>query len=233
VYARSDRHYVKKYEEDTNLDCHILLDVSRSMGYGSGSVTKLEYASFLTASLAYLMHRQRDAVGMMAFDERIVEVLPARARPGHLHAILVALERLRPGDRTDVSKPLRALAEALVKRGMVILISDLFDEPARVIEGLKHFRFKGTDVIVFHVMDRAELTFPFERASRFRDLESNEEVMAVPALVRDDYLEEVRQLQERYKKELQVVGIDYCLLDSSQPLDFALLQYLSTRRKSM
>jgi uncharacterized protein (DUF58 family) len=233
VYARSDRHYVKKCEEDTNLDCHLLLDVSRSMGYASGTVSKLEYASYLTASLAYLMQRQRDAVGLMAFDERIVEVLPARARPGHLHAILVALERLKPGERTDVSKPLHALAEALVKRGMVILISDLLDDPDRVIEGLKHFRFKGTDVIVFHVMDHAELTFPFERAARFRDLESDEEVTAIPALVREQYLQEIKDLQEQYKKELNVVGIDYCLLDTSEPLDFALLQYLSTRRKSM
>jgi uncharacterized protein (DUF58 family) len=233
VYARSDRHYVKKYEEDTNLDCHLLLDVSRSMGYGSGTVTKLEYASYLTAALAYLMQRQRDAVGLMLFDERIVDVLPARTRSGHFHSILLALERVQPGQRTDVSQPLHLLAEALGKRGMVILVSDLFDEPERVIDGLKHFRFKGTDVIVFHVLDHAELTFPFERATRFRDLESDDEVMAVPSLVREQYLREIQGLVDKYKKELQVVGIDYCLLDTSQPLDFALMQYLSTRRKSM
>jgi uncharacterized protein (DUF58 family) len=233
VYARSDRHYVKKYEEDTNLDCHLLLDVSRSMGYGSTGVTKLEYASYLTAALAYLMNRQRDAVGLIAFDERIVELLPARARPGHLTAILVALQRLEVGRRTDVSKPLQLLAQAVVKRGMVILISDLFDDAERVIEGLRHFRFKGTDVIVFHVLDHAELTFPFERAARFRDLESEDEVMAVPSLVREQYLKEVNDLIARYKRELRMVGIDYCLLDTSKPLDIALLQFLSTRRRSM
>ena len=232
VYARSDRHYVKKFEEETNLDCHLLLDVSASMGYGSHGVTKLEYASYLAASLGYLMSRQRDAVGFMAFDDRIVRMLPASARPGHLRALLVELEQVRLGERTDCSKPLHQLAEALVKRGLVIFISDLLDEPDRVIEGLKHFRFKGTEVIVFHVLDRDELTFPFDRATKFRDLESADEVIAVPALVREQYLREINGLIDLYKRELQVVGIDYCLLDTSRPLDFALMSYLSTRGRT-
>lgn len=232
VYARSDRYYVKKFEEETNLDCHLLLDVSASMGYGSSGVTKLQYGSFLAAALGYLMHRQRDAVGFMAFDDRIAHMLPASARPGHLRSLLVALERLQLGERTNVSKPLHQLADALVKRGMVILISDLLDDPDSVIEGLKHFRFKGTDVIVFHVLDKDELTFPFERATRFHDMETEDEVMAVPAIVRDHYLKEIEGLIELYRRELGVAGIDYCLLDTSQPLDFALMSYLSTRRRS-
>src|SRR5512140_1369914 len=125
VYARSDRHYVKKFEEETNLDCHVMLDVSGSMDYGSRGMTKFEYGACLAASLGYLMNRQRDAVGLMAFDERIVSMLPASARPGHLRAMLVTLDRLKPGNRTDVSKPLHQLADALTKRGMVVLISDL------------------------------------------------------------------------------------------------------------
>lgn len=231
VYARSDRHYVKKYEEETNLGCHIMLDVSASMGYGSPGMTKLEYGSCLAASLAYLMNRQRDAVGLTAFDDRIVTMLPASARPGHLRGVLVTLDRLRLGRQTDVSKPLHQLAESLSKRGMVVLISDLLDDPERVIRGLKHFQFRGTDVIVFHVLHVDEVSFPFERATRFQDLETDRQVTAVPVVVRDHYLTAMRELIDRYRRELGAVGIDYHLLDTSQPLELALLAYLSTRSR--
>ena len=231
VYARSDRHYVKKFEEETNLGCHIMLDVSASMGYGAGAMTKLEYGSCLAASLAYLMNRQRDAVGLTTFDDRVVSMLPASARPGHLRSVLLTLDRVTLGRQTNVSKPLHQLAESLSKRGMVVLISDLLDDPERVIRGLKHFQFRGTDVIVFQVLDRDEIEFPFERATRFEDLETNEEVTAVPVMVREHYLKAIRGLVERYRRELGAVGIDYHLLDTSQPLELALLAYLSTRSR--
>jgi uncharacterized protein (DUF58 family) len=231
VYARSDRHYVKKYEEETNLGCHLMLDISASMGYSSGGMTKLEYASCLAGSLAYLMNRQRDAVGLTAFDDRIVTMLPASARPGHLRAVLVTLDRLTLGKETNVSKPLHQLAESLSKRGMVVLISDLIDDPERVIRGLKHFQFRGTDVIVFHVLDSDEIHFPFERTTRFEDLETADSVTAVPVIVREHYLKEMQGLIERYRRELGAVGIDYHLLDTSQPLELALLAYLSTRSR--
>ena len=233
VYARSDRYYVKKFEEETNLDCHVMLDVSGSMGYGSGAMTKFEYGACLAASLAYLMNRQRDAIGLMAFDDRIVSMLPAGARPGHLRNILVMLDRLALGKETNVSKPLHQLCDALTKRGMVVLISDLLDDPAAVIRGLKHFQFRGCDVIVFHVLDRDELEFPFERATRFEDLETTDEVMAVPGLVRAHYLEAIGGLIDRYRRELGAAGIDYTLLPTSQPLEMALLSYLSTRSKAL
>ena len=233
VYARSDRYYVKKFEEETNLDCHVMLDVSGSMGYGSGAMTKFEYGACLAASLAYLMNRQRDAIGLMAFDDRIVSMLPAGARPGHLRNILVMLDRLALGKETNVSKPLHQLCDALTKRGMVVLISDLLDDPAAVIRGLKHFQFRGCDVIVFHVLDRDELEFPFERATRFEDLETTDEVMAVPGLVRAHYLEAIGGLIERYRREFGAAGIDYTLLPTSQPLELALLSYLSTRSRAL
>jgi uncharacterized protein (DUF58 family) len=233
VYARSDRYYVKKFEEETNLDCHLLLDVSGSMAYGSAGLTKLEYGSCLAASIAYLVNRQRDAVGLMAFDERIVDILPARARPGHLRALLVALERLRPGTRTDVSKPLHQLAESLTKRGMVVLISDLLDDPEAVIRGVRHFQYRGTDVIVFQILDPDELDFPFERASRFEDLETGEEVMAVPGLVRQQYRRAVGDLVDRYRRELGAAGIDYQLLRTTDPLELALMAYLSSRARTL
>jgi len=233
VYARSDRYYVKKFEEETNLDCHLILDVSGSMGYGSSGLTKLDYGSVLAASIAYLMNRQRDAVGLMAFDDRIVDMLPASARPGHLRMILIALDRLRLGKATDVSKPLHQLASSLTKRGIVVLISDLLDEPDSVIRGLKHFRFRGSDVIVFHVLDPDEIDFPFERATRFEDLESSEEIMAVPGLVREHYRREISRLIDRYRQELGAAGIDYQLLRTTDPLELALLSYLSTRGRTL
>jgi uncharacterized protein (DUF58 family) len=232
VYARSDRHYVKKFEEETNLNCHVMLDISGSMAYGSRGITKYEYGQCLAASLAYLMNRQRDAAGLAAFDERIVTMLPASARPGHLNAILVTLDRLELGTETNVSKPLHQLADSLSKRGMVVLISDLLDDPERVIRGLKHFRFRGTDVIVFHLLDPDELAFPFERATRFEDMETQDEVLAVPVVVRDHYLKAIGALIERYKRELGAAGIDYQLLTTDQPLELALLAYLSTRGRT-
>jgi uncharacterized protein (DUF58 family) len=233
VYARSDRHYVKKFEDETNLDCHLMIDVSGSMAYGSRGITKFEYAACLAASLAYLMNRQRDAVGLTAFDERIVGMLPASARSGHLRSILLTLDRLTIGRATDVSKPLHQLADSLSKRGMVVLISDLLDDPDAVIRGLKHFQFRGTDVIVFHVLDPDELEFPFERPTRFEDLETEEEVMAVPSVVRSHYLQAMGEFIERYRRELGGCGIDYQLLDTKQPLELALLAYLSTRARSL
>jgi uncharacterized protein (DUF58 family) len=231
VYARSDRHFVKKYEEETNLTCHLLIDVSASMGYASGPITKLQYASYLTGALAYLMHRQRDAFGLIAFDDSIAALLPASARSGHLRTVLLALERLEMGTRTNVAKPLHDLAAAVRKRGMVVLVSDLLDDPVSVLDGLKHFRYRGTDVIVFHILDPYELKFPFEHAARFRDMETQEEVMAVPGSVRADYLERMQARIDFYRRELGLAGIDYCQLETSQPLELGLMAYLMTRRR--
>jgi uncharacterized protein (DUF58 family) len=232
VFARTDRHYVKKFEEETNLECHLLLDVSGSMAYkGTAPMSKMEYGSVLAASLAFLMNRQRDATGLIAFDDHIVFRLPAGARPGHLHALLLGLEDLRPGTSSNVGRPLHQLAEALVKRSMVVLISDLLDDPEPVIKGLKHLRFRGSDVVVFQVLDPNELTFPFRGASRFKDVESAAEVTADPAAIRSAYLRELAGLTLKFDRELRGAGIDYVQLDTSQPLDFALLAYLSARSR--
>jgi uncharacterized protein (DUF58 family) len=232
VYARSDRHYVKKFEEETNLECHILLDQSASMSYRGGApMTKLEYGSVLAASLAFLMQRQRDATGLIAFDEKIRFRLPASGRPGHLHALLLALERLQPGEKSNVGRPLHQLAEALLKRSLVVLISDLLDDPEPAIKGLRHLKFRGTDVVVFQVLDPNELTFPFRGAAKFRDLETAQEVVAEPAKARKEYLRELAGLTLQYDRELRGAGIDYVQLDTSQPLDFALLTYLSARSR--
>jgi len=232
VYARTDRHYVKKFEEETNLECHLLLDQSASMAYrGAAPMSKLEYGSVLAASLAFLMNRQRDATGLITFDEQIRFRLPAAARPGHVHAILLALERIQAGLRSDVARPLHQLAEALLKRSLVVVISDLLDDPDPVIKGLRHLKFRGTDVVVFQLLDPNELTFPFKGAAKFTDIETSEEVLADPARSRTEYLRELARLTLRYDRELRGAGIDYVQIDTSQPLDFALLTYLSARSR--
>jgi uncharacterized protein (DUF58 family) len=233
VYARSDKYYVKKFEAETNLECTILLDTSASMGYGSGALTKLHYGSCLAAAIAWLVSGQRDAVGLTAFDERIHLRIPPRARPGHLHTLLIALERLRASSRSDVAKPLQQLADALAKRGLVVLVSDLLDDPEAVVKGLKYLHARGMDVVVFHVLDHAELTFPFEQATTFRDMESAEEVLAVPAAVRSHYLEQLEALKAVYARDLRATGIDYTLVSTATPLDAALLTYLQARGRRM
>jgi len=232
VFARSDRYYVKKFEEETNLDCQLMIDVSGSMAYGSRGITKFEYAACVAASLGYLMNRQRDGVGLTAFDDRIVAALPPSTRSGHLRNLLITLNRLTPGNRTNVSKPLHRLADSMNRRGMVVLISDLLDDAEAIIRGLKHFQYRGSDVLVFQILDPDELEFPFDRATRFEDLETSEEVMAVPGLVRSHYLEQISGLIERYRSELGGAGIDYQLLSTKQPLEMALLAYLSTRSRT-
>ena len=175
--------------------------------------------------------RNWEATGLIAFDDRIAFRLPAGARPAHLHALLLALDRMRPGARSDVGRPLHQLADALMKRSLVVLISDLLDDPGPVIKGLKHLKFRGSDVIVFQVLDPNELTFPFQGPSKFRDLESAEEVTAEPSSIRTAYLGELAGLTSRYERELRGTGIDYVQLDTSRPLDFALLAYLSARSR--
>jgi uncharacterized protein (DUF58 family) len=194
-------------------------------------MSKLAYGSVLAGSLAFLMNRQRDAASLIAFDDKIAFRLPAGARRGHLHSLLIALERLEPGRRSDPGRPLQQLAEALVRRSLVVLISDLLDEPEPIIKGLRHLKSRGNDVIVFQVLDPNELTFPFLGSSRFKDVESADEVTAEPASIRSAYLQALEGLRARYERELRSAGIDYRLLDTSKPLDFALLGYLAARAR--
>jgi len=232
VYAKTDKYYVKKFEAETNLDCNILVDTSASMAFGT-PLPKLEYGACLAAAIAWLVNGQRDAVGLTTFDEKIVLRLPPRARSSQLHTVLLALERLQPGARSDVAKPLRQLADTLQKRGLVVLISDLLDEPSAVVTGLRYLRARGMEVIVFHVLDQAELTFPFQHTATFRDLESAEEVLAVPQAVRAHYLEQINGLTQQYQKELRAAGVDYQLVPTSMPLDAALLRYLNARGRRL
>ncbi|RMD92413.1 MAG: DUF58 domain-containing protein [Calditrichaeota bacterium] len=229
VYGRTDRYYVKSFEEETNLHCHILLDVSASMNYRSDGLSKLEYASYLAASLGYLMFQQKDGVGLMTFDKEIRQLIPARNKRGHLLSILRILENIQASHSTDFSLPLHQMAENLRKKGMVILISDLIDDPQAILAGLQHFRFQGHDVLVFHIMDDTELTFPFKNATKFLDMEGSKQITTIPRLIRETYLKNLNKHIEALKKGCGQHNIEYQLLNTSKPLDFALFTFLAVR----
>jgi uncharacterized protein (DUF58 family) len=232
LYARTGEYFIKQYQDETNVRCHILLDCSASMGYGSDTITKWEYARTLASALSYFMFGQKDAVGLTAFDDKIRQYLPSRYRRGHLMQILRALAHLNPGAGTQLARPISDLAFNLNRKSLAIVISDLLDDEASVVKGLQHLRFKGNDVIVFHVMDHAELTFPFERISEFEDPESHETVAAAPQAVRESYLAELEKFCGFYRQNCRASGIDYCLLNTAEPLEIALSSYLSKRAKS-
>jgi len=231
LYGKTDRYYVKQFEEETNLSCHIVLDKSASMNYGSGKLTKLQYGSYLAASLAYFMMMQRDATGLVLFDTEIRTLLPARSRMPHLHRMLSELENLRPAGETHHGKPLHDLAEGIKKRGLIVLISDLYDEPADVLSGLQHFKFLGSDVIVFHLMDRTEMDFPFDRVTEFLDPETGERILTAPDSVRKHYLAELDRFFGAYRQGCAELKVDYNLFDTSTPLELALSEYLFQRSR--
>jgi uncharacterized protein (DUF58 family) len=232
LFARSGEHYVKQYEEETNVRCNIMVDCSASMGYGSGNVSKLEYAKTLASALAYFMTKQRDAVGLVTFDHKVKDYLPSRYRQGHLMRILRTLAKATLGQQTNLSRPISDTAFSFQRKGLIILISDLLDDPEIIVKDLQHLRFKGNDVIVFHTMDAAELTFPFDRYAEFEDIESHERLRAAPHVVRKVYLQELDNFCDYYRKNCRRSGIDYALLNTSEPLNTALSTYLTKRAKS-
>lgn len=230
LLARTERLYVKQYEEETNMRVQILLDTSGSMDYRhTGGITKLEYASYLTAVLAYLMVRQQDSVGLTAFDTAIRLDMPARSSPHHFHEMMQQLEAIRPGGETRIADTLHRLANRSQRRGLIVLVSDLYDEPEEVIRALHHFRHRRHEVIVFHVFDKAELEFPFGDLMSFHDLETDERLQVDPAFVRATYLEEIQKFVETYRRACVDSSIDYVLTDSTVPYDFMLSQYLARR----
>ena len=231
LYARTDRYYIKQYEADTNANLAIMLDVSKSMGFKSGEVSKLQYASFLAASLAYLSHRQRDRVGIMTFDEDVVAHVPPSAK--HFNVVLQTLDRSRAEKPGRLLAMLDKLAEHFKRRSIVVLISDLYENPADLLESLKPYRSLGNDLVVFHILDRAEITFPYNEASRFQDLESAEEVPVVPEVFAEQYRQMIKEHIATLTAKCSESRIDYLQLTTDQPLDEALFYYLGNRERLM
>ena len=231
VYARSDRYYIKQYEEETNLTATILVDGSESMKYRSSQElpSKLDYASYVAASLSYLILRQRDAVGLVTFDDEIRQFIPPASSPSHRNLIIDGLMQIEPRQRTSLGPVLHAMAERVRRKGLVIIISDLLDDPARILSGLRHFRHRKHEVIVFHVLDVAERTFPFDSMTRFNGLEALGEVVCDPGALRRAYLDELDEFVGQIRHGCRTDRIDYVPLDTSVPLDVALTSYLATR----
>ena len=232
LYARTDRYYVKQYEADTNTNFTILLDISRSMNFTSGdSVTKLEYASFLGACLGYLSTRQRDRVGILTFDEDIVSHVPPSAK--HFDMVLHTLDQakaVRPG---RLVAPLHKMAEHFKRRGILLLISDFYDDPEAILDAIKPLRFIGNDLIVFHILDRQEVEFDYKDASAFEDLESREQVPVVPDSFRKQYRALIQEHINKLATKFSEQRIDYAQITTNEPLDAALFKYMSTREKMM
>jgi uncharacterized protein (DUF58 family) len=231
VYGKTDRYYLKEFEEETNLKCQILIDCSGSMAYGSGGVTKFEYAQSLAAALSYLMLQQRDAVGFTAFSEQVEAHVPSRSASNHLHVVLRQLAQLTAQKTADTAAVLHTLAEQNRRRGLIILLSDLLTDPASVISGLKHFRHRRHEIVVFQILDRQEREFSFPRAVRFEDMETREVIPTLPAQIRTAYRRQMNELIQQYRQECLRSHVDYHLLDTSVPFGRALYAYLGKRGK--
>jgi uncharacterized protein (DUF58 family) len=233
AWARSDRYYIKQYEQETNLRSYILLDASNSMDYRHGApVSKFVYGCFLSACLSYLMCRQQDVVGMIAFDQRERFHLPPGSTPAHLDRLFKHLEALSPGRKTAMGATFHRLADTIAKRGLVIVISDLYDDPAEIMRALQHFAYRKHQIIVFHLLDPAELDLPFRKITSLVDMETGEKVQIDPRLLREAYRGEVAAFVEHYRKECSDRNIEYVLTPTDTPYDRMLLNYLA-RRKAM
>jgi uncharacterized protein (DUF58 family) len=232
IYGRTDRFYVKRYEEETNLKAYLLLDTSASMGYASpGQMTKLDYGALVAASLAYMMIEQRDAVGLALFADGVRHYLPPHSTRAYLRALLAGLQEVRPAGETGAAKALHQLADRIKRRGLVIVVSDLLDSPGEVITALKHFRHQKNEVIVMQILDPLERSFAFGGDALFVDMETGEKMQTQPRQIQRAYREAMAGFVERYRSVCREHGIDYVLMDTSMGFDVALLEYLGKRAR--
>lgn len=231
VFARTDRIYIKRYQAETNITGYLLMDLSRSMGYTyRQDLTKFDYAICLAASISYLMIHQQDPVGLMTFDDELKASLPARSRRSHLGDILSVLQRCKPTGTTNIAGNLRRIASMIRHRSLMMLMSDLLADQDEIIDAIRMLRFRGHDVIVFHILDEAEVTFPFTGSVDLLEPETNDHEIVDAAGIRAEYLQAVSDLRERFRTTCQAVGADYVPLDTSMPFDKALVEYLSQRQ---
>jgi uncharacterized protein (DUF58 family) len=231
LYARSDRYYVKRFEDETNLRCYLVLDTSRSMGYRSGAYSKSDYARTVAATIAYFLTTQRDAVGLLEFEDRITEYLPPRYRPGQLRRLFAALEREPKGRATDLAEPLEQIAATVRKRGLIILISDLLAPIDTLRNRLGYLRSRGHDVVVLRVVDPAELEFTFTTAAMFHDVESGRELYIDPGAARAEYLRRFTAHASAIERACVDLGIEYSLIRTDRPLELVLFDLLKARMR--
>ncbi len=231
VFGRSDRYYIKKFEDETNLRCQLIVDQSRSMTFQSVGHSKAEYAATLAATLAYFLHRQGDAIGLLAFDDRVREYLPPRHRRGHLRQLLLALEHPASGRATDLVSPLRHLAEIVHKRGLMVFISDFLAPIEALDRSLAALVAGGHEVVAFQILDPAEVDFTFDRQAMFEDLESGQTLFIDPAVARKDYVPRFEAHNAELRRRCQTHGVPVHRLLTTEPLAFALLAFLQERER--
>ncbi len=231
LYARQDRYYIKRFEDETNLRCYLLVDMSRSMGYGSLAYTKTEYARTTAATLAYFLTLQRDAVGALTFDETIAEYLPARYRPGHLRRLMLALEHALSGKSTNLARPLEEIARAVSKRGLIVLISDLMAPVDSLERPLSYLRSQGHEVIILRILDPAELQFDFKAPSMFQDLESGRQMYVDPQAMREGYQQRFNEHAAAIREVADTLGISLLQVSTADPLNIALFEFLLARSR--
>jgi uncharacterized protein (DUF58 family) len=227
LYARTDRYFVKQFEADTNANFNVLLDVSSSMDFKHEGISKFDYARILAACLVYFSQKQRDRIGLVTFDNQVVSHVPPSAK--HLEEILYTLDRAKPGRAGEMGPPIRRVSDFFRRRSILVLISDFYEEPDRIMDSVKYLVQRGNDLIVFHVLDRAELDFPFKDAMSFEDAESGERMPVIPEQARVQYQQLIQQHIATLNKRLTELQVDYALVDTSTPLDFALFKFLSYR----
>ena len=233
VFGRTDRFHIKQYEEETNLKSYILLDASESMQYGHAETSKYLYGSYIAAALSYLLLRQQDAVGLSIFDEKVRNFLPPATSHQHFLNIIRELDSQETASKTNLGTILDTFAGQIRGKGLVVIISDMFDEMEHIQKGLRHLRHKGHEVILFHLLDREELTFPFQRTTLFEGLESSDELLIDPRALRKAYLEELENYQTELKRTCRNQAIDYIAIDNGQKLDVALTAYIALRAGRM
>lgn len=232
LYARRDRYYIKRFEDETNRRCYLLVDLSRSMGYGSLDYSKADYARTLAATIAYYLSLQRDSVGLLTFDQRVSEFHAARHRPGHMHRLMVCLERAVAGEDTDLHAPLEQIAMMIRKRGLIVLISDLLASTGTLRTNLGYLRSRGHEVFVLRVLDPGEVDFAFDRAATFHDLESGRDMYVDPASARREYLRRFEEHDQQLRTLCAELGIEYVWMRTDRPLETALFQLLTAQLKT-
>lgn len=232
VYGKTERFFIKQYEEETNLKSFILLDTSSSMKYSSGkNLTKLEYASTLVAGLTYLMIKQQDAVGLALYAEKINKYFPPKMSKAYMHEILKSIASVKASDKTRTAECLNIIAEKIKRRGLVIIVSDFFDDINSILKALKHFRYKKNEVIVFQILDPIERSFAFGKDAIFKDLETLEEMTTQPYQIQKSYREAMNEFINRIKSECLNSNIEYNLIETSAPFDKALFSYIQKRAR--
>jgi uncharacterized protein (DUF58 family) len=229
VYGRTNRLYVKQFEAETNANVMVLIDVSASMNYGSGAVTKLDYARFLAASLAYFSYQQHDRVGVITFDKDIVDQVPATGR--QIENVLHTIDRIEPGGEGELGHPMRRVAQGVRRRSILALISDLYEDPDAVRQAVNRLALRGNDLIVFHVLDPAELDLDFDQPGQFEDLESGTRIPVIPDRIRAGYKGLIDNHVARMAQLMGESRVDYCRVNTAKPLDHALFDYLSRRQR--